>query len=281
MNQQLEVHRETIPAIRDGEMRDPVTLNLVSRDLLSLDTPAEMLQAASKHSTSEPTIASLMLALAHSESHLADVLHHNQRLLANHAHLQELVLERTRDMQEAQRVASHDELTGLQNQRMLTERLRTTIAFAEKNDQPVALILLALDGFRHDNDRLRRKMDDVMLCAIARRIAMNVRSFDTVCRYRGDEFVLILPNQDRGDAVLTIEKVLQQIAALSGLDGQAVNLIAFTGVAVYPRDGSNPDELLEAAENALHRHKSHPATGRKPNIFKRWFMNAKSGRSIA
>ena len=282
MSQLLDTRREATPAIGDGGMRDPVAGNPAIGALPPVEAQPGLNQVRSdqglpKQAIADPTVQFVTQALARTEEHLAHALHHNQRMLANNAHLQALVLERTRDMEEMQHAANHDDLTGLPNRRMLPERLQQALAHAEHNEQLVALVMLDLNGFRYINDRFGHAAGDTVLRTLARRIAMNVSGFDTVCRYGGDEFVMILPDMDRSAALRTVEKILQQVAAPCGLDGHAVSLTASAGIAMYPHDGKDAAQLLEAADTAMYHHKPRFGIGRKPSIRKRWFGTARDG----
>ena len=255
-----------LPPIGAQAGSDQSRIGQVDADLARLD------HAGSNQTLADPSVQSMLIR---SEEHLASALHHIQRMLANTAHLQALVLERTRQLEETQEAANHDDLTGLPNRRMLPDYLRQTLAHAEQHRQSVALVMLDLNGFRHVNNRFGHAAGDLMLRTLAWRIAMNVGISDTVCRYGGDEFVLILPDIDRSAAMRTVEKIVQQIAAPCGLDGYAVSLTAAAGVAMYPRDGKDVAELLEAADEAMYRHKPRLGFGRKLSIRMRWFMTAK------
>ena len=290
MSQLLDLSRRVASPLADVYAGEPAASNPFQRapliaaqagasqprwDQPELHNP-ELDQASLNQAIVDPSVHSMTQALILSEEHLASALHHIQRMLANTAHLQALVLERTRQLEETQEAANRDDLTGLPNRRILPECLRQTLAHAEQHRQPVALVMLDLNGFRHVNDRFGHAAGDLVLRALARRIAMNLSISDTVCRYGGDEFVLILPDIDRAEAMRTVEKIVQQIAAPCALDGYAISLTASAGVAMYPRDGKDVAELLEAADDAMYRHKPRHGFGRKPSIRLRWFLTAKS-----
>ena len=276
MNQLLEADRHATSQLADGCMCDPVA-GILGRVLPLIEVQAGSSQPRLNQAIADPSIQSMNQALIRSEEHLAGALRHIQRMLANTAHLQALVLERTRELEETQAAANRDDLTGLPNRRILPECLRQALAHAQQHDQLVAVVMLDLNGFRHVNDRFGHAAGDLVLRTLARRIAMNVSVTDTVCRYGGDEFVLILPDIDRAAAMRTVEKILQQIAMPCGLDGYAVCLTTSVGLAMYPRDGKDAAELLEAADEAMYRHKPRVGFGRKPNIRLRWFLTARDG----
>jgi len=218
--------------------------------------------------------------LSRSDDHLASVVHHNQRLLANNVHLQALLLERTREIEESRHAANHDDLTGLCNRRTLPEHLGQALAHAKQYHQSLALAMLDLNGFRHVNERFGHVAGDRVLRTLAKRIALNVGALDTVCRYGGDEFVLILPDMDRAAAMRTVEKVVEEVAKPCALDGYAVSLSVSAGVALYPRDSTDAVKLLEAADKAMYRQKPHPGLMGKPKIRLRWFLTARDGGNV-
>lgn len=287
MSQLLDMSRETASAASDGGMRElaagqpvgglqAVAAQAPGRRARSSYTRSDLSAPEPQRpdpATAELSVQQLTQALALSQEHLASAMHHIQRMLANNVHLQALVLERTREMEATQDAANHDDLTGLFNRRMLPERLGQALAHAEQHRQLVALVMLDLDGFKHVNDRFGHAAGDLVLRTVARRIESNVSGCDTVCRYGGDEFVLILPDMDRAAAQRTVEHIAQQIAEPCGLDGYAVSLTVSAGVAMYPHDGKLAAQLLEAADAAMYRHK--PRLGRKPITRLRWFMTAR------
>lgn len=215
-------------------------------------------------------------ALARTEERLASAMHHNQRLLANNAHLQALLLQRTHEIEASQHAANHDDLTGLCNRRTLPEHLGQALAHAKQHHQNLALVMLDLNGFRHLNDRFGHAAGDRVLRTLAKRIALNVGALDTVCRYGGDEFVLILPDRDRSAAMRTVENIVQQIAAPCAIDGYAVSLSVSAGIAMYPHDSTDAEHLLEAADKAMYRQKPSPGFMGKPKIRLRWFLSAQT-----
>src|SRR5476651_1552561 len=126
----------------------------------------------------------------HAVSPIADEL---ANLRAINAHLlQELVTLRAREAQ-AQRLADQDGLTGLYNRRRMLELLESAIADAARKEQCVGLLFIDLNGFKGINDEYGHAAGDKILTTVATRIAARVRNSDVVCRYGGDEFVVVLP----------------------------------------------------------------------------------------
>lgn len=254
---------------------------LLPDDVLASTRPVALHGTESGEAIEDSSIQSITQALARNEEQLAKALHHNQRLLANNAHLQALALERSRELEETHHAANHDDLTGLCNRRTLPEHVRHALAQAKHEQHELALVMLDLNGFRHVNERFGHAAGDLVLRTLARRIALNVGAADTVCRFGGDEFVLILPDMDRAAAMRIVEKIAEQVAAPCALNGYAVCLTVSAGVAMYPRDSTDAALLLDVAGKAMSRHKPRFGLGRKPNIRLRWHLIAKGGESVA
>ena len=94
---------------------------------------------------------------------------------------------------QARRLAYHDALTGLPNRTLLEDRFSQAISLARRQRKLVAILLIDLDGFKSINDNLGHITGDKMLRTVAARLAGSIRGADTVCRYGGDEFVVMLP----------------------------------------------------------------------------------------
>lgn len=196
--------------------------------------------------------------------YLMDAKQENQRLLASNNSLHILVRDRDQEIAKARHAANHDHLTGLCNRRSVPKHLRLACLQAKQNQYCVAIVMLDLDGFKQVNDRLGHAAGDQLLQELASRIALGVREGDMVCRYGGDEFLLILPDMDRTGARHVVEHIAQRLAEPVPLDGQAVSVSASAGIAMYPDDGKDAKHLLEAADAAMYRRK--PKLARKPKI---------------
>jgi diguanylate cyclase (GGDEF)-like protein/PAS domain S-box-containing protein len=152
--------------------------------------------------------------------------------------------------------ANFDELTGLPNRHMFMDRLRQEIKKADRGAAFLALVFLDLDHFKEVNDQLGHAMGDALLVEAARRIAACVRASDTLARLGGDEFTVIVSGIDHAGSVERIAQAL--VAALARpfeLGGEKVFISASVGIALYPPDADNVDELLARADQAMYASK--------------------------
>ena len=152
--------------------------------------------------------------------------------------------------------ANRDALTGLANRNLLHDRLHHAIAFANRNAHPIWLVFVDLDQFKFINDTLGHRAGDLMLKTVAERLLGAVRESDTVARLGGDEFVLIMP--ERTDGALTsaiIQRLMEAVAQPMTIEQHTFFVTASIGVAVYPGDGMEPDQLLKHADIAMYRAK--------------------------
>lgn len=155
----------------------------------------------------------------------------------------------------ARYLANHDGLTGLCNRSLLMDRFIHAAAHAKRSGEHMALLLLDLDDFKAINDRKGHLGGDHVLKCVAARLEDVARSADTVCRYGGDEFVILLPGLASEDAARTVaERAQQNISdCISVDDDDPTPLTASCGIALFPRDGDNWVDLLEAADAAMYR----------------------------
>lgn len=149
--------------------------------------------------------------------------------------------------------ANYDSLTELPNRFLAMDRMGQAINNAIRNDQPVVLMIIDLDDFKRINDSMGQEVGDQMISIAAGRISETVRQTDTVARYGGDEFVIILNHLDSAtDAPRVAEKVLSNLANSFFIDGNELNITASIGMAIFPDDGQDPYELLRHADAATY-----------------------------
>jgi diguanylate cyclase (GGDEF)-like protein len=173
-------------------------------------------------------------------------------------------LESAHEMKEALRsLAYHDDLTRLPNRSLLYDRLGVAMTHAQRQDGHLAVLFLDLDGFKNVNDSLGHGFGDRVLVELASRVMSCVRAGDTVARYGGDEFIVLLDGVTGAqDAAHVAAKVLDAVQAPYGLDGHEVSIAVSVGVGVYPMDGASPEELVSSADAAMYREKRRTSTPR-------------------
>ncbi|MBL4584943.1 MAG: EAL domain-containing protein [Pseudomonadales bacterium] len=158
--------------------------------------------------------------------------------------------------------AYHDLLTNLPNRGLFEDRTDMAIAQAKRNDQMFALMFLDLDRFKLINDTLGHPLGDLMLKAIAQRLQACVREGDTLARFGGDEFTLLLPLiRGEADAVLIAEKIKTALKTPFQIEGHELFTSVSIGIALYPRDGHNLRELITHADTAMYAIKQRGKNG--------------------
>ena len=176
------------------------------------------------------------------------------------AHLERTIRYAVTRFQQAERLnrlAQYDELTGLANRSLFQDRLTRAIAWARRHDRLAAVMILDLNGFKAVNDQLGHSAGDRLLTIVAGRLTKRLRETDTVARLGGDEFALLIENLAKPEhAALVARKLLDTVAPPIELDEQQVTVTASLGVALYPRDGADPDTLVREADRAMYRAKA-------------------------
>lgn len=166
-------------------------------------------------------------------------------------------------------LAQHDFLTGLPNRALLQDRFTQAVANARRHAHKIALMFLDLDNFKEVNDRYGHFTGDQLLQELAQRLSAAVRSGDTVSRYGGDEFILLLPEIQGPDVeaevVMKIKKHLQEPFAI---DGHEFCLSASIGISIYPSDGQDLNELLSRADAAMYavKNRGSRVAGKHPAV---------------
>ncbi len=157
-----------------------------------------------------------------------------------------------------QYLAYHDLLTGIPNRTLFMDRVNQTIARAQRHDQQFALLFIDMDRFKSINDTLGHLIGDRVLQLVASRILGCLRAEDTLCRFGGDEFALLLPDICDQSSIATVaKKILDEIRLPFLVDQHQLHLRASLGVAVYPTTGTTWETLLHNADVAMYHVKSN------------------------
>jgi diguanylate cyclase (GGDEF)-like protein len=168
---------------------------------------------------------------------------------------------RQRAEETVERQALYDDLTGLPNRRLLTDRLRQARAHALRQDNRAALLFLDLDHFKRINDSLGHSAGDAVLQAVAARLRDKLRETDTASRLGGDEFVVLLTELDGTlEHVIqhthnTAERIRAAIAEPITIEGTQLHLSASIGVSLLPSDSDDTEDLLRHADTAMYQAK--------------------------
>jgi len=158
--------------------------------------------------------------------------------------------------------AYHDLLTHLPNRALLKDRLSLAIAHARRNKRKLAVMFLDLDRFKLVNDTLGHTMGDRLLKAVANRLQSCLRRGDTLARFGGDEFTLLLPEvRTRDDVVVIASKILDRLNAPFVIDGHELFVGASIGISIYPEAGDSEETLIQNADIAMYQVKGRGKNG--------------------
>jgi diguanylate cyclase (GGDEF)-like protein len=165
------------------------------------------------------------------------------------------VLASMRNLKLAETRAATDALTGLANRRAAEETLKLMVANAARTLSPCAVVMFDLDHFKKVNDIYGHEKGDHLLAAVGDTATSTIRASDFVARFGGEEFLLVLTNTTLEGALLACDKLRLAISTLR-IPGVAQGPSASFGLAVFPEDGTDPEELVRGADRALYAAKS-------------------------
>ena len=175
--------------------------------------------------------------------------------------IKEDITQRKLDEQRIERLAHFDALTGLPNRKLFAARFDQALGLAERSGQPLAVLYLGLDHFKHINDSLGYRTGDALLVEIAQRLKSALRDEDTLSRQGGDEFVLVLPYAGAKEAAHVAERLRALVAAPCQVQEHNLVVTSSIGIAVFPEDGHDFDTLAQRADIAMHRAKQEGRNG--------------------
>ena len=152
--------------------------------------------------------------------------------------------------------ATHDYLTGVLNRAAILDRLSVELTRARRDGTPVSVMLADLDHFKQINDTLGHAVGDITLVRAVRRLQSAIRAYDTIGRYGGEEFLLVLPGCDQEAAMTVSERARLAVAEPEPAAAGAPPVSVSIGVACTVEAGSDPQALVNAADQALYRAKA-------------------------
>ncbi|HEX8961027.1 MAG TPA: EAL domain-containing protein [Geobacteraceae bacterium] len=181
--------------------------------------------------------------------------------------------------QEIYRLAYYDPLTGLPNRGMFMDRLQQSLAFANREGRKVCLVFLDLDNFKDINDSQGHDFGDKLLREVAQRLSSSMRESDTLARFGGDEFVVVLNSVScQESAAAAAQRIVSIFDQPFVIGGRQIYSSVSVGVALYPDDGVDTESLFRCADTAMYHAKNE---GRSHYRFFSSEMNQKIMRRVA
>ncbi len=158
--------------------------------------------------------------------------------------------------------AYHDLLTRLPNRALFRDRVDVAISHAHRSGTQLAVLFIDLNRFKVINDSLGHTMGDRLLQEVAQRLQACTRKGDTLSRFGGDEFTLLIPGLASNEAAIQVaDKILESLQAPFKIGDQELFVGASIGIAIYPDAGDNLEALIKNADIAMYREKSSGKTG--------------------
>jgi diguanylate cyclase (GGDEF)-like protein len=153
-------------------------------------------------------------------------------------------------------LAHFDALTNLPNRFLFQDHVELALAQASRNGRQVAIMFLDLDHFKTINDTLGHRAGDTLLTEVAQRLTDCLRAGDTLSRFGGDEFNAVLPDIENGNAAASVaEKFVAVLSTPFFIEDRELMITTSIGIAIYPQDGNNLEQLTHAADSAMFRAK--------------------------
>ena len=150
-----------------------------------------------------------------------------------------------------------DALTHTPNRNIMQDRIQQAISSSKRQSKHFAVLFIDLDNFKPVNDRYGHAAGDQVLQQVTERLTQTIRDSDTLSRYGGDEFLVLLPEvAHREDVRAIAEKMGKVLAEVYAIDGHQIRLSASIGMAVFPEDGTDVSSLVQQADSAMYCAKS-------------------------
>ncbi len=197
------------------------------------------------------------------------------------------ITERKRAEEIIRRQAYYDVLTNLPNRTLFKDRLEQAMKNAHRNKQMLAVMVLDLDRFKTINETLGHLLGDKLLVAVSERLLGVLSENETIARFGGDEFTLLLPQINNIEEVTEhAQKIIELLAGAFKLNEHELHLTTSIGIAIYPEDGESSELLLKNAETAMYRAKEQRnnfqlyASGMNVSAFKQLLMENSLRRAL-
>ncbi|HET6614908.1 MAG TPA: HD domain-containing phosphohydrolase [Dehalococcoidia bacterium] len=236
-------------------------LSTISDSVELLDRSAEVIGSVAAaypalHGLPEEQVQ-LLTELAHSASDALEEVRANRDLMESHLRLQEYTARLERAVQEERQQAATDALTGLMNHRGALQSLGTALDAAQEAGRPLSLLMGDIDGFKLFNDTYGHVLGDSVLRLVADVARNVVGSAGTLCRYGGDEFLIILHDHTKDAATAIAANIAQTLgkSEFRGEDGTLVPVRMSMGIATYPDDATSSSQLVAQADAAMYASK--------------------------
>ncbi len=153
------------------------------------------------------------------------------------------------------KLSSTDHLTGCFSRRVLYTDLKKEIIRSERYNKVFSIIMIDVDNFKKYNDKFGHQKGDALLKKVVSKIKKNLRKIDTIYRFGGDEFVILLPETDKEGAKKVTKKIKEEIERMKIKTDEETKIIISTGIATFIKDGKKTKELLEKADQNMYREK--------------------------
>jgi len=177
-----------------------------------------------------------------------------QEVISSYIAIQEDVTQQKKDQEKIRFLANHDPLTGLPSLRLGMDRLEQAILAATRHKLTMALMFIDLDGFKEINDQFGHMAGDAVLIEVGQRIIFETRDTDTIARIGGDEFMVVLTNVRKPEAISKVaNKILGRLKEPFYFKNNELTIGASIGISLCPQHGSSSSILLQKADEAMYQ----------------------------
>lgn len=173
-------------------------------------------------------------------------------------------------------LAYFDALTGLPNRTHLRGQFEQALAAARHGGQELAVAFFDLDNFKEINDTAGHSVGDDVICVAAQRLGKGMREDDILCRFGGDEFLLLMPGTNASQAEALVTSLVDQLCKPVEIEGRLLDIAGSAGFSMFPEDALDAENLVRQADTALFRAKEEG--GNNVQRFRAWMGEAVSWR---